>query len=74
MKVALKKIGTGSFKRPPGIVEVRVNKKTGELASLNDLNSHSEIFVFGTEPGGSIQTQKDNIEDAIIEDNDFFQE
>jgi penicillin-binding protein 1A len=38
------------FPRPPGIVEVSVDRRTGELPYLDDDNVMSEVFLAGTEP------------------------
>lgn len=50
MKNAVKKFGDGEFNRPTGLVNVMIDKKTGQKVSGNGF---SEVFVEGYEPGGS---------------------
>lgn len=50
MKEALKDTPPAPFRVPPGIKNVRVNSKTGRIASAGDQDAIWESFVKGTEP------------------------
>ncbi len=49
-KMALKDKPAVPFRTPPGIVQVRVNKKTGQRTDPNDPDAIAEYFKPGTEP------------------------
>lgn len=64
-----------NFKIPTGIINVNINKETGELASLDDLHYFTEAFVQGTEP--SMEEDTALFEDGLSSegssaDDDFF--
>lgn len=62
MKEALADVPIMPFRVPPGIKNVRVNGKTGRLATAGDDNVIWEAFVAGTEPG----TESYALNDSII--------
>ena len=50
MEVALADRPQKRYPMPPGIVSVRIDNATGQLASGSDSNSSFEFFASGTEP------------------------
>ena len=71
MEKALDKIGKIDFQVPDGIVNVYINKKTGQP---EDGASYLESFVEGFEPGVEQPEEKLDEETQlnIIEDDDFY--
>jgi penicillin-binding protein 1A len=61
MKEALKGTPPTPFRVPPGIKNVRVNYKTGRLASASDKDVIWESFVKGTEPDPDAPYQRNII-------------
>lgn len=61
MQAGLKRYGERDFELPGGIINVRINKKTGrtDQAPLN----FEEVFVDGTEPGARTREQEENSEE-----------
>lgn len=51
MDIGLKKYGEEPFIVPDGLVQVKIDKKTGRMAGANSSSVFSEYFVKGTEPG-----------------------
>jgi penicillin-binding protein 1A len=58
-KMALKDRPAVPFRTPPGIVQVRVNKRTGQRTDPNDPEAIAEYFKPGTEPGEGYATASD---------------
>ena len=50
MKAAHEGKPRADFPRPPGVVEVTVDRRTGELPYPDDDDVMSEVFLAGTEP------------------------
>jgi penicillin-binding protein 1A len=77
MKAGIKKFGEYDFKTPNGIINVLINKKTGELATANRKDSFMESFVKGYEPGISPKEEdySATLEDKnpdFLEDDSYF--
>jgi len=79
MEAGLKKFGEYDFKVPPGIINVLINKETGELAKSSQRNAFMEAFVEGTEPGQEDvennqvdQSGDGDINSQIFEEDDYF--
>lgn len=53
MRVALQDIPEMTLERPDGIVNVRINPATGNLAKADDPDAVFEVFQAGTAPDGS---------------------
>jgi penicillin-binding protein 1A len=51
MAEALKDVPKRDFRQPPGVMIVRVNPATGQLAGAGEKNALWEPFIPGTEPG-----------------------
>lgn len=77
MKRSIQIYGERDFQMPPGIVNVAINKSTGELASGSG-SKFLESFVEGTEPGSNSKNdffkKEENSQEsgAILEDDEFF--
>ncbi|RZF22963.1 PBP1A family penicillin-binding protein [Halobacteriovorax vibrionivorans] len=77
MKRSIQIYGERDFQMPPGIVNVSIDKKTGELATGSG-PKFLESFVEGTEPGSNSKNnyfkKEENSQEsgAILEDDDFF--
>lgn len=77
MKRSIQIYGERDFQMPPGIVNVSINKSTGELANGSG-PKFLESFVEGTEPGSNSKSnyfkKEENSQEsgAILEDDDFF--
>lgn len=71
MKAALQNQPEATMPEPPGLVTVRVNKKTGLLASPNDKNAVFEKFRKETVPTQESQTTTE-INDATTSDEADF--
>ncbi len=71
-------LGESDFKVPPGIINVYIDKKTGEPVDLNSAGAFLEAFVEGTEPGNSElksyfnESNPAKKSDDVFEDDDFF--
>lgn len=50
MRVALKNKPLHTLPRPSGLITLRINAHTGEVAAAQDLNGIFETFISGTEP------------------------
>ena len=80
MQAYLRKYGEYDFKRPDGIINVQIDKETGELADRVDESSRKtimETFVFGTEPGADGIVKKEGItneqgEGNLLDDGSYF--
>ncbi|GAB4009648.1 MAG: PBP1A family penicillin-binding protein [Bdellovibrio sp.] len=75
MRLGLSKYGENDFKSPKGIINLQINKDTGELAKAGDTNVITEAFAEGTEPGRSQASfeEKDSTPSTeIIEDDDYY--
>lgn len=75
MRVALKKYGEFDFRAPPGIVNVKIDKSTGQLASGND--GFLEAFVMGTEPGADSEDSENIVvppanNGEVFEDDEYY--
>ncbi|POB13313.1 MULTISPECIES: penicillin-binding protein 1A [Pseudomonadati] len=77
MQRSIQIYGERDFQMPPGIVNVSIDKKTGELANGSG-SKFLESFVEGTEPGSNSKNnffkKEENSQEtgAILEDDDFF--
>lgn len=79
MEAGLKKFGEYDFKIPPGIINVLIDKDTGEPARSSQKNAFMEAFVEGTEPGvekpvnnQSNQSGEGDLNNQIFEEDDYF--
>ncbi|MCY4644815.1 MAG: transglycosylase domain-containing protein [Bacteriovoracales bacterium] len=70
----LKRYGEQDFKTPNGIINVRVNKETGQLAKPSDIKTIMETFVIGTEPGSKEENTSpiQDIENDLFDEGDYF--
>ncbi|TDJ09501.1 MAG: PBP1A family penicillin-binding protein [Deltaproteobacteria bacterium] len=77
MKEGLKKFGERDFVPPKGIVNVLVDKETGELAKDSAKVAFMESFVEGTQPG-TIKAPKEEDKEPgeeskiILEDDEYY--
>lgn len=78
MEAGIKKYGESDFVPPPGIVNVAINKETGEpiRAGARD-EAFIESFVEGTEPGAKRESNEMNAinpdqNGPILEDDDYY--
>jgi penicillin-binding protein 1A len=60
MKVATEGKPRSDFARPPGIVSVRIDKRTGELPYPDDADVMDEVFLAGTEPTETAEPPADD--------------
>lgn len=78
MEAGIKKYGENDFVPPPGIVNVAINKETGEpIRSGARTEAFIEAFVEGTEPGAKseaseINTSAPDQNGPILEDDDYY--
>lgn len=79
MQAGLKKFGEYDFKIPPGIINVLIDKETGEPARSSQRNAFMEAFVEGTEPGIEKvennqvdQSGEGDLNNQIFEEDDYF--
>ena len=75
MESYLKKYGEYDFKTPDGIINVRINKETGQSHQAGDTNTIMETFILGTEPGSETQKETlptEDIKNNLLEDGDYF--
>jgi len=79
MRSGIKKYGESDFKSSSGVINVLVNKETGELAKNASSNTFLETFIEGTEPGSSkinshLNEQKSDQIDTqqILEDGSYY--
>ena len=79
MRAGLKKFGEYDFKAPSGIINVLIDKETGELARSAQRNAFMEAFVEGTEPGLEKfddnqvdQSGEGDLNNQIFEEDDYF--
>lgn len=73
MAEGLKVFGENDFRAPQGIVNVMVDKNTGELARASTTNAFREAFVAGSEPGSIPERPDDfSVDDDFFEDDDLF--
>lgn len=75
MRLGMAKYGENDFKSPRGIINLQINKETGELAKIGDTNVITEAFAEGTEPGRVVPViENKEIEPGseIIEDDDYY--
>jgi penicillin-binding protein 1A len=77
MKEGSKRLGERDFVPPKGIINVLVDKETGELAKDSASVTFMESFVDGTEPG-IVKAPKEEDEEPgeeskiILEDDDYY--
>ncbi|RLA65108.1 MAG: hypothetical protein DRQ88_02365 [Epsilonproteobacteria bacterium] len=77
MKEGVRRLGEKDFVPPKGIINVLVDKKTGELARDAATVAFMESFVEGTQPG-AVRVVKEEDEDPtedtriILEDDDYY--
>ena len=76
VKAAIKKYGESDFYPPPGIINIKINKETGKLASA-EADPFLEAFVQGTEPNSIesdnlFQEKTDDSKQLLIEDDDYY--
>ena len=50
MKVASEHKPASEFPRPPGVITVTIDAKTGKLPYAGDTETMDEVFLAGTEP------------------------
>lgn len=75
MREGITKYGEQDYRQPVGIVNVRIDKKTGRLASPGATSSFEESFVEGYEPG-SVQEEnvlKTDEISPIFGDDDYYE-
>lgn len=78
MEKTVSTLGESDFRVPPGIINVYIDKKTGEPVDLNSPGAFLEAFVEGTEPGNSElksyfnESNQVKKSDDVFEDDDFF--
>ncbi len=60
MKVALEGRPKVDFSRPPGVVTVSIDEKTGELPYTDDPDVMDEVFLAGTEPTETAEAPPDD--------------
>lgn len=75
MRSTLKKYGENEFKAPIGIINVRIDKETGEPVENRNANSFIEAFAEGTEVGAnSIKSKNDDEKSngSIFEEDDYY--
>lgn len=79
MAIGLRKFGEFDFKAPSGIINVLIDKETGDLARSSQNNAFMEAFVEGTEPGreDELNTLPEKSVDTdtntqIFEEDDYF--
>ena len=74
MAHGIKMMGESDFIAPSGIVNVNINKETGELSSSS--NTFTEAFVEGTEPGSVSKEDDTQAEDSssYLNNDDYFSE
>jgi penicillin-binding protein 1A len=60
MKVALDGRPKVDFSRPPGVVTVGIDQKTGELPYADDPDVMDEVFLAGTEPTETAEPPPDD--------------
>ncbi|MBT7608950.1 MAG: PBP1A family penicillin-binding protein [Bacteriovoracaceae bacterium] len=74
MRAGIKKFGEYDFKMPKGIINVLINKKTGELTSGNRKDSFMDSFVKGYEPGVMKNREDDYNSQLDDKSTDFLEE
>ena len=75
MRSGLKKYGENDFTAPQDIVNVRVDKKTGQLADASNPNAFMEAFVIGTEPGiNRMETSASDEKGQLLDKKYFFED
>ncbi|MCK5073872.1 MAG: PBP1A family penicillin-binding protein [Bacteriovoracaceae bacterium] len=75
MRSGLKKYGENDFTAPQDIVNVRVDKKTGQLADASNPNAFMEAFVIGTEPGiNRMETSASGEKGQLLDKKYFFED
>jgi penicillin-binding protein 1A len=75
MRATIRKFGENDFRVPPGIINVRIDKETGRLASGATARVFDEAFAEGTEPGAvrDQENQSDNNSTQIFGDDDYYE-
>ena len=61
MRVALDGIPESIMKRPEGLVNVRINPETGELANANDPDAKFEVFRVENAPKAKAETKQPDV-------------
>ena len=61
MKVALQDMPESIMKRPEGLVNVRIDPDTGELANANDPDAKFEVFRIENAPKSKTETKQPDI-------------
>ena len=78
MEKGLKKFGGRDFRQPPGIVNVKIDKKTGKLSMGGESIGFLEAFVEGTEPGTKDQffpfekKESADTESEVFEEDEYY--
>lgn len=78
MEAGIKRYGESDFTPPPGIVNVAINKETGEpIRGGSRVEAFIESFVEGTEPGAKPEQKDINSAPSeqsgpILEDDDYY--
>lgn len=74
MREGIRKYGEQDYRQPLGIVNVRIDKKTGRLATPGVGQTFEESFVEGFEPGSVQKVKDDNPDDfsPILGDDDYY--
>lgn len=75
MREGIRKYGEHDYRQPVGIVNVRIDKNTGRLASPGASSSFEESFVEGYEPGSVQEAPEIKVEDfsPIFGDDDYYE-
>lgn len=70
MKCSSSFIPPGDFIAPPGVVQLKVDSKSGELATSDCPDSEviTEVFVRGTEPTKRCSVHSDGAEESVSDD------
>ncbi len=80
MEVAIKSRGEKDFTIPEGIVNVKIDRKTGRLADQSTQDPFLESFVSSTEPGAQENNEEtteefnENPGQILLEDEDYYAE
>lgn len=74
MKSAMKYYDDEDFKTPKGILNVLINKDTGQIAKFNDQNKIMESFVHGLEPRDSNDLLRENLDGDMksLSDDEYY--
>ncbi len=75
MRLGIKQYGESDFQIPSGILNLAIDKKTGEPVNTRGSGVIMEAFVEGTEPGAVKETDDENTQDfteTVLDDEDYY--